>query len=81
MGNGQLSLLLDSSIGTWKGQQFTLFVKRFFFFNHYAIKDIIRENLEIMGEKRSEYLVSEITITRVEHFLPIFFYIHKVKKN
>ena len=31
MGNGQLSLLLDSSVGTWKGQQFPLLVKRFFF--------------------------------------------------
>ena len=63
-----------------KGQQFTLFVKRFFFY-YYAIKDIIKENLEIMGGKRREYLVSEITITLVERFLPIFFYIHKVKKN
>ena len=52
-----------------------------FFFYYYAIKDIIKENLEIMGEKRREYLVSEITITLVERFLPIFFYIHKVKKN
>ena len=51
------------------------------FFYYYAIKDIIKENLEIMGGKRREYLVSEITITLVEHFLPIFFYIHEVKKN
>lgn len=32
-----------------KGQYSTSFVKRFFY--HYAIKDIIKENLEIMGKK------------------------------
>ena len=52
----QVSPFLDSSVAaTWKGKAIYFLCYKVYFFHHYAIKDIIKENLEIM-KKRRKYL-------------------------